>query len=122
MERWNREEIERMQGTPWEPIPGREGIILKTAIHLPTRDEPPTEILRGENREPIKRRIKLNKHDINKYGMAQGVGDVKGLIGEEQRLITARNAENAVRENYSRRGTRGWNSLLRDSRTTFKSE
>ena len=71
-ERWNREEIERMKGTPWEPIPGRRGISLKTAVHLPQREAEPTPIIEGEVRPIIRRRIKITKEDIKRFGITQG--------------------------------------------------
>ena len=41
-ERWNLEELENAKGLPWEPIPGREGIEIKSRVHIPTEREPLT--------------------------------------------------------------------------------
>ena len=34
-QRWNSELLDKMQGIPWEPIPGREGIEIKSRISVP---------------------------------------------------------------------------------------
>ena len=35
-ERWSYEGLEKMKGSPWEPIPGREDTELKTPVHIDT--------------------------------------------------------------------------------------
>ena len=37
-ERWSRDDVKSVGGIPWEPIPGREGIEIKSSVNLP-RDE-----------------------------------------------------------------------------------
>ena len=34
-ERWNAQELDSFTGTPWEPIPGRGEMEIKTSIHIP---------------------------------------------------------------------------------------
>ena len=41
-ERWNLEELANGKGLPWEPIPGREGIGIKSRVHIPIEREPLT--------------------------------------------------------------------------------
>ncbi len=55
-----------MQGTSWEPIPGRWGVHLKTAVHLPKREESTVEPTRGDVKEKTKIRWKIMKEDIKK--------------------------------------------------------
>lgn len=39
-ERWNAEAIQSMKGTPWDVVPGREGIYIKSHIYMPEEKEP----------------------------------------------------------------------------------
>ncbi len=39
---WNWDEFSKMQGVPWEPVPGREGIEVKANIG---KDEKPREVI-----------------------------------------------------------------------------
>ncbi len=55
-DRWNPDRIEKMQGTPWEPVPGRCGVQIKTAIHSRKREESIQEPMKGEAREKAKSR------------------------------------------------------------------
>ena len=41
-ERWNNDEIEKCTGLPWEPVPGREGIEVKSSVN--ERRDPDEEI------------------------------------------------------------------------------
>jgi hypothetical protein len=63
-ERWSNESVKSVGGIPWEPIPGREGIEIKSSVNLP-RDE--SEIRKTEarvEREVVRRRMKIVKEDI----------------------------------------------------------
>ena len=37
-ERWSSDKIRSVGGVPWEPVPGREGIEIKSSVNLP-KDE-----------------------------------------------------------------------------------
>ena len=41
-QRWNKEEFEKMQGLPWEPVPGRKGIEIKSKVEVQTEGDPIT--------------------------------------------------------------------------------
>ncbi len=63
-ERWLKGHVKSVGGIPWEPIPGREGIDMKSPVTLP-RDE--SEIKRtevGVEKEVVRRRLKLVKEDV----------------------------------------------------------
>ncbi len=71
-ERWSKEEVKSVGGVPWEAIPGREGIGIKSSVNLP-RDE--TEIRRteaGVEKEVVRRRLKIAKEDVKEFGMTAG--------------------------------------------------
>ena len=34
-ERWSREEFDKFQGTPWEPVPGRTGAKINVRVQAP---------------------------------------------------------------------------------------
>ena len=34
-ERWNLEEVNAFRGVPWEPIPGREGVKIRSRVYVP---------------------------------------------------------------------------------------
>ena len=70
--RWNRIEFDAIQGTPWEPIPGREGIELKTAVVIPRAPGPIIEPVEGMVRPIVRRRFQIRKEDANQHGMTVG--------------------------------------------------
>ena len=72
-ERWNKENFDEIQGTPWEPIPGREGNYnIASRITLPDAG-PVTAPARGrETEEPLTRRFKILKEHLLKFGYMQG--------------------------------------------------
>ena len=62
-ERWNQEEFGAIQGTPWEPIPGREGIEVKSRFQY--RGEAEEEIIpQPSTRDVIPRRIYIRREDV----------------------------------------------------------
>ena len=67
-EQWNVEQFKELRGTPWEPIPGREGIEIKSKIDLPAEEGMPEPIQEPEDREIIIRRAGITKADIKEHG------------------------------------------------------
>ena len=67
-DRWNWIEFEKMQGVPWEPIPGRPGIEMKANVNLDIEDgmedEPIMPETKAEDRERRTRSFKIMKKDI----------------------------------------------------------
>ena len=71
-DRWNWDEFSKLQGSPWEPIPGRPGIEMNSNIGA---EQEPREIIPREEPEdqPISnRRFKIEKEDVRKHGITQG--------------------------------------------------
>ena len=63
-DRWNWEEFTKIQGTPWEPIPGRPGIELTANVGA---EEEPREIIPkedGEEQEAVMRRFRITKAEV----------------------------------------------------------
>ena len=61
-----------MGRVPWEPIPGREGIEIKSSVNLP-RDE--SEIKKTESgieKNIVKRRLQITQEDVKQLGMTPG--------------------------------------------------
>ena len=51
---WNQEELSGGQGTPWEPVKGREGIEVKAFLNAREEDD---EVIRDLNAHAYKLRI-----------------------------------------------------------------
>ena len=71
-ERWNQEEFGAVQGTPWEPIPGRGGIEVKSRFQVRGDEEEP--IPQPSTRDVVPRRIYIRREDVSesKYGLTPG--------------------------------------------------
>jgi hypothetical protein len=70
-ERWSSDDLAKVKGSPWEPIPGRDDIELKTSVHIdtgPTVHEP----MEGFDKQVVKRRFKITKDDVRNHGMTPG--------------------------------------------------
>ena len=69
-ERWNREELDSFKGLPWEPIPGREGLEIKTSVHIPgSEQETFSKSPVGEEEgEATTRRVRIERDDVKKFG------------------------------------------------------
>ena len=70
-ERWNAEEILGVVGVPWEPIPGKGSIQLRTHIRFPEDTLPQGEIPVAR-REYKSRRFKIRKEDLEDCGTQVG--------------------------------------------------
>ena len=70
-ERWNQEEFGGIQGTPWEPIPGRGGIEVKSRFMMIGEEEviPPLSA-----RDVIPRRMHIKREGASdtKYRITPG--------------------------------------------------
>ena len=68
-----RDNVKSVGGIPWEPIPGREGIEIKSTVN--ERRDPDEEVqrtLRGEVTDIQTRRFRIERSDIVKYGTTNG--------------------------------------------------
>ena len=101
-ERWNQEEFAGIQGLPWDPVPGRNQVEVKS--HVQHKEE--EEILTmPSNRESMLRRIYIRKEDVSKskYGLTLGCRGCeaanRGLVGVHSEDCRARIEQaNALKE------------------------
>ena len=70
-QQWILEELEQLKGTPWEPIPGKGRIELKSRVNIAT-DVDGNELKEPEARKEQVRRLKIRREDIMKYGITLG--------------------------------------------------
>ncbi len=63
-ERWSRDNVKSVGGIPWEPIPGREGIEIKSSVNLPRDDTEIKKMEPGVEKEVVRRRLKITKEDV----------------------------------------------------------
>ena len=61
-----------MKGTPWQPVPGRDGMEVKSRVVIPSDHKDKAEAVQGEDKEVQTRRLRINKKDIEKFGMTPG--------------------------------------------------
>ena len=64
--RWNKELIDSFKGTPWEPVPGKEGAEIKTSVCIPCEFNP-TETEIGVRKEVIRRRFRITPKDVAQH-------------------------------------------------------
>jgi len=71
-EAWNVQWFNDTRGTPWEPIPGRTGIEIRSRVLLPEDRHKPIPVIRGEEGDYIVRRMRINRETIRKLGFTVG--------------------------------------------------
>ena len=62
----------KAKGVPWEPVPGREGIAIKSMIDIPKVGDPPMPVEVGIDKEISRRRAGLTNDDIMTHGLTPG--------------------------------------------------
>ena len=90
-ERWKKEDLESGRGLPWEPIPGRGRIQVKSRVKfMEASGEKIREPFEWE--EPKRRGIYISREDVkDTYGAVEGCrGCQAALRGEEPRAHNAR--------------------------------
>ena len=77
-DRWNFVELESMQGTPWEPMPGHPDREIKSRVIIQSGglEEPPPR----EHEEPVPKRVYIRKRDVEKFGATAGCEGCKAAI------------------------------------------
>ena len=82
-QRWNKEEFEGIKGLPWEPVPGRAGIEIKSRVEVPTERAPVTLDEGILLRPKVGRRMYITKDDVDRMGMTPGCrGCIAATRGE----------------------------------------
>ena len=71
-EAWNQQWFNDTRGTPWDPIPGRGGIELRSRVLLPEDRQKPLPVIRGDDDDYIVRRVRINRETIRKLGFTTG--------------------------------------------------
>ena len=66
------EKFNKVKGTPWEPVPGRQGIELKCRINLPEDKDPVERVMSGEPREVVPRRVRITREQVRMAGFTVG--------------------------------------------------
>ena len=61
-----------IRGTPWEPIPGREGIEIRSRVVIPIDRTGPRQLIEGEESDFSVRRMRITREFIRKVGFAIG--------------------------------------------------
>ena len=85
-ERWNKARMKEVQGVPWEPVPGREGIYIKAQVELPRAEGQPDRIIEPAQKRIIRRRAAITKADVRRYGMTPGCrGCEAANVGKKER-------------------------------------
>ena len=69
---WSVQRFNDTRGTPWEPVPGREGIDIRARVLMPEGRGKPSQLIRGEDRDQIVRRMRTNHELIRKLGFIVG--------------------------------------------------
>ena len=69
-DRWSATAVSNLQGTPWQPIPGRGDERIPVCVRLPEegRDILPNPDSIAGPRPEIKRRARISRDDVRKYG------------------------------------------------------
>ena len=70
-ERWNQEEFNQAEGTPWEPIPGRAGVEIKARFQFKDLAAEPV-IKAPVTRESTTRSLHIAKDNLKKYNLSPG--------------------------------------------------
>ena len=57
---------------PWEPVLGKGGTEIPVQVHMPTEREEPKPVEEGVEKREIRRRIRIRREDVIKYGYTIG--------------------------------------------------
>ena len=80
-DRWNWDEFTKIQGTPWEPIPGRPGIELTANIGA---EKGPREIIPKDDaveQDTVMRRFRITKEEVRAHGITPGCKGCARALG-----------------------------------------
>ena len=67
-ERWDKNAVLSIRGTPWEPIPGRSDDAIPSRVHLPEEGSAVGDPMAGEPKDNIRRRARISRSDIIRVG------------------------------------------------------
>ena len=68
-QRWNWETFSQIRGVPWEPVPGRESLEIRSSVYIPGEDDPiPSQIKASDPAPTVIRAEKITKKDLARHG------------------------------------------------------
>ena len=70
--RWDVELWDKVKGTPWEPVPGREGVEVMSKVELPPAPVEVPPMADVPRWEQDWRRPKIERKDVKNLGMTPG--------------------------------------------------
>ena len=87
-ERWNVVQMDKMRGTPWEPLPGRESYNIESRINVRGEQElaDMPEIPEGVERPRRKNRFQIRAADIDKYGATINIPGIDDCLACKRHL------------------------------------
>ena len=71
-DRWDKSQAMSVVGTPWQPAPGKPEDVVPVRVRFQDEQEQPKPPEEGEKREPVRRRARITKDDIKKFGYTIG--------------------------------------------------
>ena len=71
-QQWDPEVMSKMRGVPWEPVPGREGIEIRSRIELPKVEGDPPKVEEPRPKEYARRRPNITRDDVRDWGLTPG--------------------------------------------------
>ena len=67
-ERWSKEGVKEMQGTPSQPDPGRPGASIPIRVSIPACDDVPLDEVVPPREGEVPRRVYIRQRHLQKYG------------------------------------------------------
>ena len=72
-QRWNADRIKALQGTPWQPVPGKNEEAIPVRVRLAEEGSiQPSPDSIGEPKPEIKRRARISRNDVIRVGYTIG--------------------------------------------------
>jgi len=79
-EKWNAELFKSLVGVPWEPVPGRAGIEVKSKLETPVENTAGLELPLTAERAFKVRRLQLHKADFDTHGYSPNCTGCAAII------------------------------------------
>ena len=69
-----------MQGVPWEPVPGREGMEVRAQVNIPSASEEVLNIVQGHERSKGFGDLGVTRKDVMKHDPTLGCHGCRALM------------------------------------------
>ena len=106
-DRWNKEVVTSVQGTPWEPTPGKADDAIPVRVRLAEEgreQEPPKPIDQGIEREEIKRRARITREDVVRIGFTLNCPGCKAISRNAQAQNHTEACRSRIEEELTKEG------------------